>query len=126
MLEDARAKKWRLDPLRSQRRNFGKVNGRSRSAHQWRMSGMIVVARGDHCRRAAVLNSIRICVKAVMQLRRGTQRERPDKCRENANRNKRAPVIYRTRECAHCAASLRLGQTLRKKFLQKCVLAGAY
>jgi hypothetical protein len=30
----------------------------------------------------------------VMQLRRGTQRERPDKCRENATRNKRASVIY--------------------------------
>ena len=106
VLEDARAKKRRFDPMRSQRRNFGKVNGRSRSADQWRMSAMIVVTRGDHCRRAAVLDPIRICVKAMMQLRRSTQRERPDKCRGNANCNKRASVIYRTRECAHCAASL--------------------
>ena len=88
VLEDGCAEKRRFDPMRSQRRNFGKVNGRSRSADQWRMSGMIVVTRGDHCRRAAVLDPIRICVKAVMQLRRGTQRERPDKCRGNANRNK--------------------------------------
>ncbi len=57
------------------------------------MSGMIVVARGDHCRRAVVLDPIRIRVKALMQLRRSTQRERPEKCRENANRNKRASVI---------------------------------
>jgi hypothetical protein len=105
VLEDGCAEKRRFDPLRSQRRNFGKVNRRNGCADQWRISGMIVVTRGDHCRRAAVLDPIRICVKAVMQLRRGTQRERPDKCRENANRNKRASVIYRTRECAHCAAT---------------------
>jgi hypothetical protein len=106
VLEDGCAEERRFDPLRSQRRNFGKVNGRSRSAHQWRMSGMIVVARGDHCRRAAVFDPIRICVKAVMQLRGSTQRERAEKCRENAGRNKRASVIYRTRESAHSAASL--------------------
>jgi len=106
VLEDARAKKRRFDPLRSQRRNCGKVNGRNRYADQWRVRRMIVVSRGDHCRRAAVLDPIRICVKALMQLRRSTQRERPDKCRGDANCNKRAPVTYRTRECAHCAASL--------------------
>ena len=94
VFEDGCAEKWRFDPMRSQRRNFGKVNGRSRSADQWRMSSMIVVARGDHCRRAVVLDPIRIRVKPAMQLRRGTQRERPDKCRENASRNKRAFVIY--------------------------------
>ena len=105
VLKDARAKKRRFDPMRSQCRNFGKGNGRSRNAHQLRMSGMIVVARGDHCRRAAVLNPVRICVKAVMQLRRNTQRERPDKCRGNANCNKRAPVIYRTCVGAHCPAT---------------------
>ena len=94
MLEDRCAEKRRFDPLRSQRRNVGKVNRRNGNADQWRVSGMIVAAGGDHCRRAIVLDPIRICVKAVMQLRRGTQRERPDKCRENANCNERAAVIF--------------------------------
>jgi len=74
------------------------------NSHEWRMSGMIVVARGDHCRGAIVLDAIRILVDALVQLRGNTQSERPDKCRGNANCNKRASVIYRTRECAHCAA----------------------
>ena len=93
VLENASAKKRRLDPLRSQRRNFGKVNGRHRHADQWRMSSMIVTAGGDHRHRAVVLNTIRILVEALMQLRGSTQRERPEKRRGDANHNKRAPVI---------------------------------
>ena len=69
VLEDARAQKRRFDPLRSQRRNCGKVNRRSRYTDQWRMRGMIVVAGGDHFHRAIMLEPIRILVKAMMQLR---------------------------------------------------------
>lgn len=105
MLEDARAKKRRFNPLRSQRRNCGKVNGRNRYTDQWRMRGMIVVAGGDHRRGAIVLDTIRILVDALVQLRGSAQRERAEKCRGNANCNKRASAIYRTRECAHCAAT---------------------
>jgi hypothetical protein len=66
VLEDGCAEKRRFDPMRSQRRNFGKVNGRSRSADQWRISGMIVVSRGDHCHGAIVLDTIRILVDALV------------------------------------------------------------
>jgi len=69
VLENARAKKRRFDPLRGQRRNFRKLNGRDRCAHQWRMRSVIVVARGDHRHRAIVLNAIRVRVDALMQLR---------------------------------------------------------
>jgi hypothetical protein len=93
MLEDARAKKRRLNPARGQRRNFGKLNGRHRSTNQGRMSSMVVAARGDHRYRAIVFDAARILVEALMQLRGGTQRERPKECRENANCNKRAPMI---------------------------------
>jgi hypothetical protein len=93
MLEDACAKKRRLNPARGQRRNFGKLNGRHRSTDQGRMSSMIVAARCNHRYRAIVFDATRILVEALMQLRGGTQRERPEKCRENANRNKRASMI---------------------------------
>jgi len=47
------------------------------------MSGMIVAARCHHGHRAVVLGAIRILVDALVQLRRSTQRERPEKCRGN-------------------------------------------
>ena len=93
VLENARAKTRRLDPARGQRRNFEKVNDLDGCANQWRMSSMIVAARGDHRRCAVVLDTIRILVDALMQLRRSTQRERPEKCAGNANRNERTPLI---------------------------------
>ncbi len=69
VLENACAEKRRFDPLRSQRRNFGKVNGRDRCADQRHMSSMIVTARRNHCRCAVVLDTIRILVDALVQLR---------------------------------------------------------
>src|SRR5437899_1407223 len=93
MLEDARAKKRRLNPARGQRRNFGKLNGRGRCADQRRMSSMIVAAGSNHGHRAVVLDAIRVVVDALMQLRRSTQRERPKEWRENANCNKCASMI---------------------------------
>ena len=83
------------------------------------MGGMIVTAGGDHCRRAIVLNTIRILVDALVQLRGSTQRERPEKSRENERRNKCAAASScRTRERAHCAASFSPARTFRKRFLQ--------
>jgi hypothetical protein len=93
MLENARAEKRRLNPARGQRRNFGELNGRGWYAHQWRMSGVIVTARGDHCHGAVVIHAIRVRMDALVQLRRSTQRERPKECRENANSNKCASMI---------------------------------
>jgi len=43
------------------------------------MSNVIVVARGNHGRRTIVLDTIRIRVDALMQLRSSTQCERPEK-----------------------------------------------
>ena len=93
MLENAGAKKRRLNPARGQRRNFGKLNGRGRCANQWQVSSMIVAARCDHGRRAIVLGTIRILVDALVQLRRNTERQRPEKSDGNANRNKPASTI---------------------------------
>ena len=58
------------------------------------MSDMIVTARGDHGRDAAVLDPVCVLVDALVQLRGNTQRERPKKCSANTNRNERAPVIW--------------------------------
>ena len=93
VLENACAKKRRLDPLRSQRWNFGKVNGRHRRADQWRMSSMIVTARCDHRHRTVVLDTIRILVDALVQLRGSTQDERPKKPYGNERRDKSASAI---------------------------------
>jgi hypothetical protein len=82
------------------------------------MSSMIVAARCDHGDRAGVLDAIRIVVKALMQLRRSTQRKRAEKCRENANCNKRASMISRTREPAHFDGSLSPTHVFGKKFLR--------
>ena len=54
---------------------------------------MIVAAGGDHGRCATVLDTIRVLVDTLVQLRGSTQRERPEKRGGNANRNKRAPAI---------------------------------
>ena len=93
VLENARAKKRRFDPLRGQRRNFGKLSRGNRCADQRWVSGVIVAARRNHCRCATVLDAIRVCVKALVQLRGRTQRKRPEKRSGDANRNKRPLVI---------------------------------
>ena len=81
VLENACAKKRRFNPLRGQRRNFGKLNGRDGCADQWRMRSMIVTARGDHRRCAVVLGAIRVRMDALVQLRGSAQRKRPEKSR---------------------------------------------
>jgi len=82
------------------------------------MSGMIVAARRNHRRRAVMLGTTRVRVNALVQFRGSTQRERPEKCRRNASRDKCTPAICRTRERAHCAATFRLARAMRKEFLQ--------
>jgi hypothetical protein len=93
VFEDTRTKEWRFHPLRSQRRDFGKLNGRDRGADEWRMSSMIVAAGSDHCHRATVLDTIRVGVDALVQLRRDTERERPEKRRGYKCRDKNATAI---------------------------------
>src|SRR5205814_1791210 len=90
MLENACAKKRRLNPARGQRRNFGKLNGRGRCADQRRISSMIVAARGDHGHSAVVLGPIRILVHALVELRGSTQGECPEKPYGNQCRDKGA------------------------------------
>ena len=93
MLEDVRAKKRRLNPARGQRRNFGNLMWRDRRADQWRICSVIVAARCDHRRRAIVLDTIRILVDALVQLRGSTQGERPKKPYGNERRDKSASAI---------------------------------
>jgi len=102
--EDVRTKKERLNPSGAQRQDLGKLPSKIGRADQWRMSSMIVTARCDHRRRAAVLNAIGVRVNKLVQLRANTQRERPEKCRGDKARDKCAPAICRARERAHCAA----------------------
>ena len=106
MLENACAKKRRLDPLRSQRRNFGKMNGWQLCTDQWRLRGMIITASRNQRNRASVIAAVRISVNARVQLRRNTQEQRPEKRCGDEGRNKSPVAFFRTRKRAHCAASL--------------------
>ena len=116
VLENACAKKRRLNPAGSQRRNFRKLNGRKRHADQWRMSSMIVAARCDHCRCAIVLDATCILVDALMQLRGSTERERPKKPYGDEGRDDRTSAIIRPRQCTHSAASLSPARLSCKQF----------
>jgi len=60
VLEDACAEKWRLDPLRSERRDFSKLDDRNGRGHERRMRGMSIVARGNKRRCASVIRAIGI------------------------------------------------------------------
>ena len=69
MLENACAKKRRFDPLRSRRFNFQQLNGLERQTDRRRMRYMIIDSGVDHCHSAAVLDTIRIRMKLLVQLR---------------------------------------------------------
>ena len=126
VLEDARAKKRRFDPLRSQRRYGGKMNRWSTYTDQWRMRGMIVVAGSDHCHRAIMLEPTRILVETMVQLRGSTQRERPEKSHRDKCRDKYTPAICRVRERAHSAATFSTARFLRKRYLYESLPVGAF
>ena len=91
--EDVRTKKERLNPSGAQRQDLGKLQSKIGRADQWRMSSMIVTARCDHRHCAAVLDTVRIRVDTLVQLRGSTQRERPKKRDGNECREKSAPAI---------------------------------
>jgi len=57
------------------------------------MSSVIVAARCDHRRSAAVLDAIGVGVDELVQLRRSTQRKRPEKPCGNERRDQSAPPI---------------------------------
>jgi len=79
VLENASEKKQRLNPPRSQSRNWRKLLGESRNEEERCSRRMIVVARSNHCNRANVIPSICVAVNALVQLWRSAQRQRPKK-----------------------------------------------
>lgn len=87
------------------------------------MSGVIASARCDHRHGAGVLDSIRVRVNPLVQVRQDTQREHPEKCRRDECRDKSAAAIIRTRRGLHRAAILEPAQLLCKRFLRGPPLA---
>jgi hypothetical protein len=67
--ENVRAKKERLDPSRSQRRDLRELNAGLRCPDERRMRSVIIVASRDQCNSASVIATVRIRVNARMQLR---------------------------------------------------------
>jgi hypothetical protein len=104
--EDVRLEEERLNPNQVERGNSSKLRNKVRCADERWLRHMITVARCDRRNRTTVLGPGRVGVHALVQLRRNTQRERPEKCGANASRNERASMVCWTRERAHCAATL--------------------
>ena len=69
VLENASEKKRGLDPLRSQSRHWRKLFDESRNADERRTRGMVEVTRGNERYRARVVDTIRIRMDALVQLR---------------------------------------------------------
>jgi hypothetical protein len=79
VLENASEKKRRLNPLRSQSRNWRELFGKSRNDEErcsWRM---IVAAGSNHRNRANVISSIRVPMNPLVQSWRSSQRQCPKK-----------------------------------------------
>jgi hypothetical protein len=126
VLEYARNNEQRLDPLGSQSRNFTKLNNGSRSSDERRRPRMVVVSGCDESNRARVIGPVSVRVNAFVQLRRDAQRERPKKSANNENRSEITRPIRWTRNRAHCDASLRPLQNLRKRFLRNLASVKRY
>ena len=77
MLENAAAKKWRLNPLRSESRNYRKLGNWNGNGDERRNGTVIEVAGSNECYRARVVYTIGIAVNALVQLRRVAQYQRP-------------------------------------------------
>jgi hypothetical protein len=69
VLENASEKKRGLDPLRSQIRHWGKLIDENRNADELRTRGMIEVTRSNERYGARVVDTIRIRVDSLVQLR---------------------------------------------------------
>ena len=79
---------------------------------------MIVTSGGDHRHSAAVLDAIRVRMKALVQLRRSAQRQRPEKCQRDETGDQYTTAACWTRERAHGEAIFRPRRELSKRFLQ--------
>jgi hypothetical protein len=97
VLENTRPEKWRLDPLRVQRRNCRKLSDLYGRIDSRRMSNVIVTAGAYQCDRARVLSAVCIRMEALVQLRRSAERERPKK----SGRKKRRHQSARRRTAFH-------------------------
>ena len=106
MRENVRAKKERLNPCRTERRDLNELNAGLGRADERRMRPVIIVASRDQRHGARVIAPVRINVNARVQLRRNTQEQRPEKRCGDEGRNKSPVAFFRTRKRAHCAASL--------------------
>jgi hypothetical protein len=69
VLENARAKERRFDPLRGQRRNCRKLDDRNGGAYKRHRRRMGEAARRDECYRAGVPGLVCIRVNGLVQLR---------------------------------------------------------
>jgi hypothetical protein len=91
--EDVRVEEERLNPSGGQRRDSAKLFNGVRRTDERGLRSMIIVAGGNQCDCATVINSIGVWMNPLVELRGSTQGERPKECRENANCNKCAPMI---------------------------------
>ena len=64
MREDVRAKKERLDPGRSQRRDLGELNVELRRTDERRMRSVIIAATRNQRNGASMIAAVRISVNA--------------------------------------------------------------
>jgi hypothetical protein len=62
--ENVRAKKERLDPSRSERRDLRELNVELRRTDRWRLRGMIITASRNQCNGASVIAAVCISVNA--------------------------------------------------------------
>ena len=108
VLEDAPAKKRRLNPDRVQRPDVRKLNGGSRGGDERRGRGVIIVAGRDKRDRAFMMRVLRIRMDALVQLRGNREDERAGKRDDQSAASEVSP---------HCDATLPPVLTLRKSFL---------
>ena len=93
MREQMRIEEERLDPGRAERRDLRELNAGLRRPDEGRMRSVIIGASRNQCNGASVIPAVRIRVDALMQLRRNTQHERPEKGRGNQCCDKCASML---------------------------------
>ena len=93
MREDVRVEEEWLNPGGGQSRDPAKLANEIRRADQRRLRSVIVAAGRDHGNGTTVLGAVRIGVDALVQVRRCTERERPEKCHSKESGDKYASAI---------------------------------
>lgn len=108
VLENASKKKRRLNPLRSQSRNWRKLFEESRNGDERNSWRMIVAARGNHCDHANVISSIRVPMNPLVQSWRSAQGQRPKKsqAKESSDNGTVAPAASHWRRASVRSATL--------------------